>query len=202
MRGAFKGIARRSRPSIFARLAAVPPHTVQPVPVSPQAVPPLVVLIGVSGSGKTLIGTMLARALGVPFADADDLHPAANVRKMATGHPLDDEDRWPWLRKVGVALVDAEATGLVMACSALKRSYRDLLTAAAPRAEFVLLDGPRALLEERLSHRQGHFMPSDLLDSQLATLERLQPDEPGFTVSVDATPETIVADIRAKLHSL
>ncbi len=184
----------------------MPLKTVPPQTVSPHTVPPPIVLIGVSGSGKTLIGTMLARALGVPFADADDLHPAANVRKMAAGHPLDDEDRWPWLRQAGAALADAEAAGLVMACSALKRSYRDLLRAEAPRSQFVLLDGPRSLLEERLSHRKGHFMPAALLDSQLATLEQLQQDEPGFTVSVDATPKRIVAeivaDIRAKLHSL
>ena len=168
----------------------------------PQTVPPLIVLIGVSGSGKTLIGTMLARALGVPFEDADDLHPAANVQKMAAGHPLTDEDRWPWLRRVGAALADADTTGLVMACSALKLSYRELLSAVAPRSQFVLLDGPRTLLEERLSHRKGHFMPTALLDSQLTTLEQLKPDEPGFTVSIDATPDEIVADIRAKLGCL
>jgi carbohydrate kinase (thermoresistant glucokinase family) len=163
---------------------------------------PLLVVAGVSGSGKSTVGELLAESLGVPFADADDLHPEANVRKMAAGHPLDDEDRRPWLRRVGEALAEAEGTGLVIACSALKRAYREAILAAEPRTRFVLLDGSRELLEQRMTHRQGHFMPTTLLDSQLATLEPLEPDEPGITIGIDHSPEAIVAETRAKLAPL
>ncbi|MCB1281625.1 MAG: gluconokinase [Salinibacterium sp.] len=165
---------------------------------------PLLVVMGVSGSGKSTVGELLAADLGVPFADADDLHPEANVRKMAAGHPLDDDDRRPWLRRVGEVLADADTadTGLVIACSALKRSYRDAILAVEPRARFVLLEGSRELLEKRLAEREGHFMPASLLDSQLATLEPLGADEPGLTVSVDQTPEQIVAETRTKLTPL
>ncbi|GAA3739413.1 gluconokinase [Leifsonia bigeumensis] len=165
---------------------------------------PLIVVLGVSGSGKTTIGGLLAGALSLPFADADDLHPEANVRKMAAGHPLDDNDRWPWLQRVGGVLSDADTadTGLVIACSALKRSYRDAILEVEPRARFVLLDGDRELLQKRLAQREGHFMPATLLDSQLATLEPLADGEPGVTVSIDQTPAQIVAETRAKLAPL
>lgn len=153
---------------------------------------PLLVLMGVSGSGKSTVGVLLAAALGVPFADADDMHPESNVRKMAAGRPLTDEDRWPWLQRVGEELRDAAATGLVVACSALKRAYRDAILSVEPRTTFVLLDGSRQLLAERLSQREGHFMPAALLDSQLATLERFGVDEPGIAVSVEGTPEEVV----------
>lgn len=163
---------------------------------------PLVVVMGVSGSGKSTVGELLAEALGVPFADADALHSPANIRKMADGHPLTDEDRWPWLRRVGAELHRAGPGGLVMACSALKRVYRELLLDEAPRAVFVFLDGPTEILEQRLEHRHDHFMASDMLDSQLDTLEPLAADEPGVTVSIAATPSDIVADIRSKLSAL
>ncbi len=153
---------------------------------------PLIVIMGVSGSGKSTVGELLSERLGVPYVDADDLHPQANVEKMAAGHPLNDDDRWPWLARVGNALTDAESTGLVIACSALKRSYRDAILREEPRAVFVHLDGTRDLLETRMQHRHGHFMPTSLLDSQLATLEPLQAGEPGFAVSIDQTPEQIV----------
>lgn len=164
--------------------------------------PPLLVVMGVSGSGKSTVGELLATTLGVPFADADDLHSEANVQKMAAGHPLNDDDRWPWLHSVGEELRRAGSHGLVMACSALKRTYRELIIAAAPRTQFVFLDGERAVLEQRLGLRHGHFMPADLLDSQLATLQPLAPDEPGFTVSFEPSPARVVAEIRAKLATL
>lgn len=158
--------------------------------------------MGVSGCGKSTVGALLATELDVPFEDADGLHSEANVQKMAAGHPLTDEDRWPWLHRVGEALRNAESGGLVIACSALKRSYRSLLVEVEPRTSFVFLDGSRELLESRMTQRHGHFMPAGMLDSQLATLEPLGRDEPGFAVSIDASPREIVDDIRTKLLAL
>lgn len=142
--------------------------------------------MGVSGSGKTTVGTALAAELGVPFLDAGDLHLAGNVAKMAAGQPLTDDDRWPWLALVGAELSKAEGIGLVIACSALKRSYRGAILAAEPRARFVELDGSRGLLVSRMARRSGHFTPVSLLDSQLATLAPLAADEPGATVSLES----------------
>jgi carbohydrate kinase (thermoresistant glucokinase family) len=153
----------------------------------------------VSGSGKSTVGAELAAALGLEFLDADDLHPASNVSKMASGTALSDDDRWPWLAAVGVALDAASATGLVVACSALKRSYRAAILAVAPATQFVLLEGSRELLAERLGGRRDHFMPSTLLDSQLATLEPLAAGEPGFTVGIDGTSGEIVELIAGRL---
>ena len=158
---------------------------------------PLVVVMGVSGAGKSTVGIALAGLLGVGFVDADALHPPANVAKMAAGTPLTDADRWPWLDRVGAALADARETGLVVACSALKRAYRDRIRAAAPAARFVHLDVPRAMLAKRVTARPDHFMPASLLDSQLETLEPLEPDELGLTVpavgGIDTAASTIVA---------
>jgi carbohydrate kinase (thermoresistant glucokinase family) len=161
--------------------------------------PPLLVIAGVSGSGKSTVGAELATALGLEFLDADDLHPASNVRKMASGTALSDNDRWPWLAAVGAALDAASATGLVVACSALKRSYRAAILAVAPATRFVLLDGSRELLVERVGARRDHFMPAALLDSQLATLEPLALGERGFTVGIDGTPGEIVEIIAGRL---
>ncbi len=155
--------------------------------------------MGVSGAGKSVIGSLLAERLGVQFADADDMHPASNVRAMAAGRPLTDDDRWPWLDAVGNALARASTSGLVMACSALKRSHRDVIRAKAPDARFVHLDGTPELLRARIGARTGHFMPAALLDSQLAALEPLAPDEPGMTVSIDQTPIEVVVQIAGRL---
>ena len=150
-----------------------------------------IVVMGVSAAGKSTVGRLLAERLGLPFRDADDLHPAANVAKMASGAALDDADREPWLDVVGAEL-EAATAGLVMACSALKRAYRDRLRAAAPSTVFVHLHGSRELLAERSGARSGHFMPSSLLESQLETLEPLAADETGITVDVAGTPAEIV----------
>lgn len=136
---------------------------------------PSLVLMGVSAAGKTVVGRDAAAGAGVVFLDADDLHPAANVAKMAAGHPLDDADRAPWLDAVGEALRDHRPC--IMACSALKRSYRARLRELAPGTLFALLDVPRHVLEKRLATREGHYMPASLLDSQLATLESPAPGE-------------------------
>ncbi len=159
---------------------------------------PLIVVMGVSGSGKSTVGVLVAERVGVPFIDADDLHPAANVAKMSAGQPLDDGDRWPWLAAVGDALAAASESGLVIACSALKRSYRDAIRDRAPSAVFVHLHGERELLAQRLGLRVGHFMPGSLLDSQLATLEPPGDDE-GVTVSIDQDPGSAAETIAGRL---
>jgi gluconokinase len=155
-----------------------------------------VVVMGVSGSGKTTVGAALAHALGLRFVDGDALHPAANVAKMAAGIPLDDADRAPWLDAIGAVLA---AGPVVVACSALKRIYRDRLRAAAPSLQLVFLDGSPELLASRMSHRPGHFMPTSLLDSQLATLEPPTPDEHPLTVDVAVPVGAIVASLLERM---
>jgi gluconokinase len=157
------------------------------------------VVMGVAGAGKSLIGSALARALGVHFVEGDAYHPAANVARMAAGIPLTDDDRLGWLHALADRLGEAAAagTGLVMTCSALKRSYRDLLRARDPSVRFILLHGAPALIGERLARRRGHYMPASLLDSQLATLEIPTPDEGAWTCDVAATPEEIVTSLLA-----
>ncbi|MFF2371775.1 gluconokinase [Agromyces sp. NPDC058110] len=163
---------------------------------------PLIVVMGVSAVGKSTIGSGVAERLGVPFRDADDLHPAANVEKMRTGTPLDDDDRWPWLDIVGAEMQHAAASGLVMACSALRRAYRDRLRAQAPTIAFVHLHADDAVLAARAAGRTGHFMPPSLLASQLATLEPLGDDELGLLVDVDATIDEIVDRAVTELEGL
>lgn len=160
---------------------------------------PLIVVMGVSGSGKSTVGVLLAAELAVPFLDADDLHSDQNVALMSSGVPLDDGLRMPWLRRVGQALSDAGGSGLVVACSALRRVYRDTILGVEPGTRFVLLDAPAELLRQRLAGREGHFMPPELLDSQLATLEPLERDEPGVTVSAEGLPALVAAEAREKL---
>jgi len=154
--------------------------------------------MGVSGSGKSTIGAQLARALGVEFVEGDDLHPPSNVERMAAGIPLTDDDRQDWLIAIAARLRDAKRArvGLVASCSALKRSYRDLLRSAGdPAVRFVYLKGIKPLLAERMAQRRGHFMPGSLLDSQLAILEEPSPDERAFLCDIREAPEAIVADL-------
>lgn len=157
--------------------------------------------MGVSGSGKTTIATRLATRLGWMFLDADKLHPATNIAKMHAGIALDDADRAPWLAAVADWIGARLAAGdhAVIACSALKRAYRSVILGSRDSICFVYLEGGRALLARRLSGRTGHFMPAALLDSQLAALEAPGPDEPAITVSVNATPDEIVAAIVRRL---
>ncbi|TRY20293.1 gluconokinase [Tessaracoccus rhinocerotis] len=159
--------------------------------------------MGVSGSGKTTVGELIANDLGGDFVDGDALHPAANIAKMSRGIPLDDDDRGPWLQEVGARLELARAEGrtLVLGCSALKRSYRDVIRAGAPETVFVHLHGSRDLLWERMQVRPGHFMPASLLDSQLATLEMLEGEEHGRVFDVSADPETLASVATAWLRS-
>jgi beta-N-acetylhexosaminidase len=153
------------------------------------------VLMGVSGCGKTSVGLKLAEELGARFVDGDALHSEANRAKMNAGIPLTDEDRWPWLESVGETLNSGDQ--MIVACSALKRVYRDRIRAAAPGTVFVHLHGTREILAERLGGRKGHFFPAALLDSQLEILEPLAADEAGFVVNIDAPLDSIVNEILA-----
>jgi beta-N-acetylhexosaminidase len=158
--------------------------------------------MGVSGCGKTTIGDLVARELGVRFLDGDSLHPVENVAKMAAGTPLNDDDRWPWLAIVGSELAAAGSDGLVLACSALRRSYRDAIRAQAPDTVFLHLHGTKEVLGSRLEGRSGHFMPAALLDSQLATLEPLEADEAGVVVDIAAPVNVVVEQAMSGLSRL
>ena len=151
-----------------------------------------IVVMGVTSTGKSHVGARLARTLRLPFVDGDDLHPDRNRRKMAGGTPLTDTDRRPWLDRVGAALAERPR---VVACSALKRRYRDRIRARAPDALFVHLDGPRDVIAERMAAREGHFMPVSLLDSQRATLEPPGPDERAVTLDIREPPRRLVARV-------
>ncbi|WP_246849446.1 gluconokinase [Rubellimicrobium arenae] len=159
------------------------------------------VVMGVSGVGKTRTGTLLAEAVGGHFVEGDDLHPPENRAKMAAGTPLTDQDRWPWLDRVGGTLAEGEPP-VVGACSALRRSYRDRLRRWVPDLVFVHLVGDRTLIHERLLARKGHFMPPALLDSQFGTLEPLRPEERGLEVPVDGPAPDVVADLLRRLERL
>lgn len=154
---------------------------------------PAIVVMGVSASGKSSVAAGLSMALGIDWLDADDLHPAANVAKMASGQALTDDDRWPWLDRVGEELAHgAAAGGIIVACSGLRRAYRDRLRSQAPHAVFVHLTGTPELLEDRAKARTGHFMPATLLASQLASLEPLAVDETGVEIDITPTVASIV----------
>ena len=158
------------------------------------------IVMGVTGSGKSTVGAMLARRLGVDFVEGDDYHSPANVQRMSSGIPLTDEDRADWLRALANRIREAtdSGRGLVVTCSALKRSYRDTLRAAAPELRFVFLTGSRELISKRVSGRHGHFMPESLLDSQLATLEDPSPDEHAWIFDIKESAQDIVTDIVAR----
>jgi gluconokinase len=150
-----------------------------------------IVVMGVSGSGKSTVGAALAQRLRMPFADGDDLHPPANIAKMSAGQPLDDEDRYPWLEAIGQWLADHHDGG-VMSCSALKRKYRDQMRRHCPDVVFLHLSGSPEVIAKRQASRPGHFMPASLLQSQFATLEPLDPDERGIAIDVDQNIDSIV----------
>ncbi len=167
----------------------------------PVIKPVIVVVMGVSGSGKTTIGTLLAQRLGCVYAEADQFHPTANIAKMRAGQPLDDADREPWLHAIAEWIDTCEEAGedAVVTCSALKRSYRDVLRSGHKHVRLVYLDGSADLLAERVLHRAGHFFPADLLDSQLTTLEPPDPDEHAIEVDNTASPSAVVDEILSRL---
>jgi gluconokinase len=148
--------------------------------------------MGVSGVGKSTVGALLAERLGVPFADADEFHPPANIAKMSAGVPLTDADRWPWLDAIGAWMDQHATTGGVVTCSALRRVYRDRLLAGRPKVRLLYLHGPAELVMARQAAREGHFMPASLMVSQYATLEPPGPEEGAVALDVEAPPEAIV----------
>jgi gluconokinase len=163
--------------------------------------PCALVVMGVSGSGKSTVADRLAARLGWRYEDGDGFHPASNVAKMSAGQPLTDEDRWPWLQAIADEIDRLSAAGerVVIACSALKRAYRKMLVHGRDDVRIVFLDGTQDLIAARLTARKGHFMPPGLLASQFRTLERPEADERPITVSIDAPVEQIVDDIVTQL---
>ncbi len=161
----------------------------------------VVVVMGVSGSGKTVVGRILADRLGWDFRDADAFHPPANVERMSRGIPLTDAERWPWLNALHDVITASINTdgGLVLACSALARRYRERMGIGRNGVRLVFLDGPASLIRARIEARRDHFMPATLLDSQLAVLEKPTPDERPLVVGIEAAPEQIAARIAAAL---
>ncbi|HET8593962.1 MAG TPA: gluconokinase [Intrasporangium sp.] len=165
-------------------------------PHAPAADTPsdIVVVMGVSGSGKTTVAKGIATVMGWEFAEGDAFHSEANVAKMHSGHPLTDEDRWPWLEAIGEWISGKEGRGesAVVTCSALRRAYRDLLRKGRPAVRFLHLSAPPEIIENRMQHRAGHYMPPSLLPSQLATLEPLEADEPGVEVINEGTAAQVL----------
>ena len=163
--------------------------------------PLVIVLMGVSGSGKSTTGAALSRELGWPFRDADSFHPPANVAKMSRGAPLTDEDRWPWLAAIAQWIDERCQAGErgIVSCSALKRTYRSRIVGTRSGVQLVYLKGDITLIGRRLQARKHHFMPPSLLDSQLATLERFAPDEPGVTVPVLGPGGEVVDTVLARV---
>ena len=161
----------------------------------PPATPVTLVVMGVSGVGKTSVAHALVTRTDWPFQEGDDLHPEANRAKMAAGTPLTDDDRWPWLRRIAGWIGEQEAAGrdAVVTCSALRRSYRDLLCDGHPSVRFVYLQAAEEVLAERITHRNHEYMPPGLLRSQLDTLEPLEADEPGVRVETHGTPDDVAA---------
>ncbi|MEO7129762.1 MAG: gluconokinase [Dermatophilaceae bacterium] len=166
----------------------------QPDGAAPSPAPDIVIVMGVSGSGKTTVAEGVAAAMGWDFAEGDDFHSAANVAKMHSGHPLTDDDRWPWLESIGdwISAKVAGGESAVVTCSALRRAYRDLLRQGRPAVRFLHVTAPSELIEDRMEHRSGHYMPASLLPSQLNTLEPLEPDEPGAVVTAYGTPDQVL----------
>jgi len=162
-----------------------------------------IVVMGVSGSGKSTVAAELTARLGWTFAEGDDFHPPENVAKMASGRPLDDDDRWPWLRRLAAWIGEQEAAGTsaVVTCSALKRSYRDLLRDGHPSVWFAHVHADPQLIRERVERRGGHYMPPSLLESQLATLEPVADDEPGAVVSGVAPAPEVALEVITTLNS-
>jgi gluconokinase len=171
-----------------------------PTPMTGQSI----VIMGVSGAGKTTVGTLLAQHIGAEFLDGDRLHSASSIAKMSSGHPLTDHDREPWLHAVGNYLASQRAAGAsaVVACSALKTRYRDIIREYADDTFFVFLDGPQNVIHERLLSREHEFMEASLLDSQLAALEPLTDRELGIRVGITSSPEGIIRRVASALDSL
>src|SRR6202023_1082193 len=161
----------------------------------------IVVVMGVSGSGKTTVASLLAEMLGWQFQEGDKLHPPENVEKMSAGIPLTDADRLPWLRKIAQAIDDWRSHGQsgVLTCSALKRSYRDIIVGDRPDVRLVYLKGSHDLIRQRMAARHGHFMPTALLDSQFATLEEPSPDENAIVVDIGGSPDKIAPAVANRL---
>ena len=156
--------------------------------------------MGVSGSGKTVIGTLLARALGVEFVEGDTYHPATNIEKMSAGVPLTDHDREEWLHAIAgrIKRANDDDEGVVVSCSALKRSYREMIRADAGGVQFIFLRGERELIRDRIRGRKGHFMPPSLLDSQFSALEEPSSDEAVWVVDINDSPDAIAASLIAR----
>jgi gluconokinase len=161
-----------------------------------------IVVMGVAGCGKSTVAALLAQRLGWDFTEGDALHPASNIEKMRQGTPLNDADRLPWLQEIARTIGDWRAAGRpgIVACSALRRRYREIIAAGAEDLRFVYLRGSFSLIEQRLAARQGHFMPKSLLDSQFMTLEEPAADEPAITLDIDAPAAELADHVQAALH--